>query len=527
LDNSAEYYLNTACEKLPVVKRAVHECGDISLWEYLKKFVCNASSAYQPMDDFLDVIYRYASRLLGKSTARQAVRDLEACPAALTSNHLGIEYFSQSLQSIILFSLNRFTHGASSATVPVFSFGNVPLNNLTYPRGALLYHISGELDDMPLNIPVFPDRFKRCTACAAPAFDRDMLGRAEAQVNKMLGRRQISHAIADTMHRIFKEDYGAAQVLSLPDYSSQCTVVNSRIWKRLFSEPAAAPELIYLEIEKIAAMLLSADMVNHGSLARCVMFDPMLRHAVLERLDGAVGCWSLEKLYRHMETNVPDDREKKHSAGWGTVFFWGLDDAGKKIPLCPEPDGSHTQMLHGKDDHGRYFGLPYTPESIADFLHKKKIIPSLFTCFLTLSFARGIACIGGYFQGEYLPHMQHGLADSLEKNGYSNAVQSVLQVPADFYLSGVLAVMAASGDHCLIPAGPAEIIAGRGISPEDIGQMHSLTVRDAHIAGLSETVPDAAAQELLGPGWKKNLAADCFRVLTGKIPVKQMLSDTE
>ena len=46
---------------------------------------------------------------------------------------------------------------------------------------------------------------------------------------------------------------------------------------------------------------------------------------------------------------------------------------------------------------GEVFELAYTPASICEALKENRVLPSLFTCFLTLSFARGMVCPGGYF----------------------------------------------------------------------------------------------------------------------------------
>ncbi|MGE0085809.1 MAG: hypothetical protein AB7S75_15470 [Desulfococcaceae bacterium] len=516
---SAEHFLEIACQKLPPVNRAIQEHGDKPLSAYLQKFILKPLPSFQPRDDFFDVIYRYAAPLLGEIIAKKAVSDLEKCPVILTSSHLGIEYFSQSVHSMLLFSINAVKRGFPAATVPVFSFGNVPLNNLTYPRGVLLYHVSiGNLEHMPLKLPVFPDSFKRRLAGTAPCFDRNMISRAGSRLKKMLQEKQIHPDTADVMDRIFQEDYNADLVLSLPDYSQQTVVMNTRIWKKLFSEPDAGPELIYLEIEKITAMLLSYDLKNPESLARCVMFDPALRKEILDHLDGVNGCWIKKSL---AQRSGGDNTQQSLSEGCGTVFFWGIDEAGRRIPLSIETDKYNREILAGTDDRHKRFELPCIPESILEYLENRRLIPSLFTCFLTLSFARGLVCTGGYFQSEYLPAIQRGLATALHSSGYDYAADFVSGVPTHFYLSGMLAVMTKMADQYLIPAGPAEIIAGGGINAKNIEQMLSLTVREAHIAGLSETVPDVLTSgELKAGAWKKELAADCFRLLQGKVAVR-------
>ncbi len=506
----AEHYLQTACKRLAVVNRIIREYGELSLADYLKTLTPNSSSSYQSRDDFFDAVFRYASPLLGENIAEQAVSDLKAFPMILTSNHLGVEYFSQSLQSSILFSLR-----SPAKTVPVFSFGNIPLNNLTYPRGVLLYDVgSDKYDNMPLKIPVFPDRFKRCIASAASGFNKDMIRKVHQQIFTLLNHREISSAISDTIQQIFQHCYTPDNVIGLSDYSRQCAVSNTLIWKRLFLYNASIPELIYLEIEKIVSDILKQDLSDSKTLMSYVLSDSELRRHILEELNGIKGCWNRQAL----EQRIADkSRYRKHC---GTMFFWGIDASGRRIPFYLDAECKKNIVLRGVDDSGNEKMLKFDPDTIIHELHEKRLIPSLFTCFLTLSYARGIICVGGYFQAEYLPNMQSGLVRSLRKSGYTEIARCVSRVPADAYLSGMLAIMRQTEDRYLIPASTIEIIAGGGITDKDIEKIGSLTVRDAHIAGLFETAPDAVLSDTMPAGWKKELAEDCYKLLKEKVVVK-------
>jgi hypothetical protein len=80
--------------------------------------------------------------------------------------------------------------------------------------------------------------------------------------------------------------------------------------------------------------------------------------------------------------------------------------------------------------------------------------------------------------------------------------------------------MAKSEGDCLIPAGPAEIIAGGGLTKDDLEKIKSLTVRDAHLAGLFETIPDFAPWVLSQSGWKRKLAEEIWPLLNEKVVLK-------
>jgi hypothetical protein len=143
----------------------------------------------------------------------------------------------------------------------------------------------------------------------------------------------------------------------------------------------------------------------------------------------------------------------------------------------------------------------------------------LFLCFAVLLFARGLTCIGGYLQGEYLPAMQRGLVRALKKiRKYETLAGFVAQARTDAYMDGMLAVMARSGDH-LMPAGPVELMAG-GMTPADMDRLSRLTVREAHLADLFETLQDAVPANTLPHGWKRQWVKDTFQSLKDKVVMK-------
>jgi hypothetical protein len=519
---SPHHYLEIVCSHSPVVCQTIEEYGDIPLASFLKKLAPDTGPSFQQRADLVEAVYRYAAPLLGESVARKASQDLVASPVVLTANHHGVDFFAQSVQGSLFFSFHKRNRNASGATVPIFSCGNVPLDNLTYPLGLLLYHVhADELGTIPKKMPVFSNRFRRTMVSVSVPLEEMMVKRAEERVDKMVHEKKISPALEPHLRRIFREDYCSPTVIDLSSYSLQSVVLNNRIWKRLFSKSLAAPEMVYLELEKIVHMLLESDLLNPESLAWCVMFDSELREAVFRELDSTQLCWSLKKLTQRLHIDGLDSSKKKALNNCGTHFFWGINPSGRRIPLYLETHGKHEEVLRGVDDRGKLWELPYTTQSILNALNQNHLLPSLFTCFLVLSFARGITCVGGYFQCEYLPMMQEGLVKALQKTpGYHDVAALVEGVTSDTYLSGMQAVMVRINEDALVPAGPIEIIAGGGLTDDDIQQILSLTVRDAHLASLFETVPDIIPWAIKMPDWKKQLAIDCCRILGERVVIK-------
>jgi hypothetical protein len=481
--------LNLACKGLPTVGRIIGQYGDLSLSDYVQTLVPDAGTpSYQPRKDLLEVVAHYIEPLLGPDAAKAAVQDLETRPVVLTASHFGVEYFAQTFQGRLIFSLLPLKNQISTRLT--FACGNIPLNNAVYPRGALIYQGSPEnMEHLPRRLPVFPERFKRTIVSAAPAFDRDMVNRACMKLNRMTEDQNIPPGVCDAVHLILEDIYKSPSVLGLSSYSDQSVVVNYLIWKRIFK--GRVPDSICLEFERIAGRLLELDLFNPQSLAGLILFDPDLRKGLPAELHSTCG----------------------------TVFFWGIDDGGRKFSLTLNPTGSGVPSFSGLDDKGRTHAWPCTPEALQAGLSEGRILPSLFLCFVVLLFARGLTCIGGYLQGEYLPAMQRGLVRALKKiRKYDTVAGFVARARTDAYMDGMLAVMAGVGDH-LMPAGPVELMAG-GMTQADMARLSRLTVREAHLADLFETLQDAVPADTLPHGWKRQWAKDTFQSLKDKVVMK-------
>ena len=519
---SVEDYLDIASRNSPVICRIIGECGDLPLRDFLKNLTPNPKPALQPLNDLVVSVYRYAEPLLGESSAKAAAETIASTPLALTANHHGVDFFAQSAQGSLLFCLRQKLENRSGAAVPIFACGNVPLDNLTYPLGLLLYHIAWhKLDNMPRKLPIFSNSLRRAMVSAASPLNGEMVQRAETRLERMVQEKDVSPQLATRVRALLRDDYCSEAVMGLSSYSQQSVVLNYRIWKKLFSDPDTTPALVYFELERIVRALLESDFKNSNSLAWCVMFDPVLREAVLKELDGARACWNLDTLEQRLRLFRMESSEGESQKSCGTSFFWGINVKGRRVPLYFDSSGQGNPMLRGFDDRGNLWELPYTPQSILDALGKGRLLPSLFTCFLVLSFARGVTCVGGYFQGEYLPTMQAGLVKALRTvAGYREMADMVEGVTSYTYLSGMQAVMVRIKNDALIPAGPLEILAGGGLTNNDIDKILSLSVRDAHVASLFETVPDVAPWVAKTPDWKRQLAVDCCPLLEDKVVIK-------
>ena len=513
----AEQALALVSARSPVVKRTLDRFGPVGLANYLRQSLSICEPPLQPRNDLLEIVYRYTAPLLGETIAEKAAQELQMLPAVLTANHHGVDFLAQSVQSSLLFSL-REVGGRPATTVPVFACGNVPLNNPTFPRGLLLYHADRGAAEftLPIKLPVFLDRHKRQLVSVVDAYDAAMLARAEQRLATMARTKQIPFNLAAAAEKILGEDYRNSLASGLKSYSQQAVILNNLIWKRCFREPEQAPEMVFLELEKIASQLLQVDLHDENSLMWQVMFNPTLRDEVLSRLDGAKACWDRDKLTKRMRQGPSD--KKSDPGSCGTAFFWAVDNTGRRVPLMLTSSTDHQVMLQGRDDRSELWAFSFNPKDINRNLEVGKLLPSLFTCYSIIGFARGISCCGGYFQADYLSNIQNALVGAFsEIMGETRFVEYVNRVPTSIYLSGMQGVMHSLDSDFLLPAGPIEIIASGGLSPNQIEQMRSLTVRDAHLGGLTETLPDFQAKSDCSNNWCLLLAEECSRLLKDKI----------
>ncbi len=467
----------------PPMHKLLTEFGDQPLGVLLDHLHAQPARGWQPHDDFVRVVCREAASVYGAATAEAARRELGCSVAVPTANHFGVDSFADSVQGTLLFGQKR--PGAPRHAVIVLGFGTISMNNLTYPMGLLLYDAEdGALERMPHRLPVLPNRLKRKTVRTAAPFTRDMVVRALARLRNALRDGDLSPFAVRSATAVLAEEYDRETVLRLPTYAEQSARINTALWHRLFQDEA--PPLVNLQIENICTALLIEDLRDPAGLVDLVLFTPAVRARLLSALDGRRGCWALG--------DPPG----------GTVFFWALDELGHRVPLTmTTPEGATAELV---DRDGT--GYELSPDAIADGLRAGVLLPSLFTCFLVLAFARGIPCVGGYFQAEYLPVMRRGLLQALAAAAeFSPVAEAIARVPADLCLAGLQGVTRIHGGVA-IPAGPVEIAGANGLSADDLNRLRELPVRDACLLAFTETLPHVVPVDRLPSGWQRRLATN-------------------
>ena len=486
--DSLDAYFSGIRELLPAVDALILRHETMPLRAYVEALAESRATPWQSNHDFVAEVSSYTQEILGPALGSAIGEELQENPQVLTANHHGIDTFAQSTQSNLLFSLRKRANGAAVKTIPVLACGSVPLNNLTYPRGLLVYACNGAAGaDGICKLPVFPDSHKRKLVSAAAPFDSAMLERARGRVRKMAADEKLRRTVESALGQVF-DDFGQVGQ-DFPGYASQATVVNNRLWRRLFRGSACRSELVYIELENIASRLLQFDLFDRSTICHQLLFDPGLRRQLIEKLDGQRGCWQQEKiLCRGQDPAAAGGAD----SAMGTMFFWGVDAKGRQVPLCvvDRPDGSAPELA-GVDDAGNDWSIPFTPDAIARELRDRRLLPSIFTSYLLIAVARGVSCIGGYYQADYLPIMRNAIVETLRGGQAETDTVGHGGAGPDLYLSGMQAVGIRADDR-LLPAGPVEIIASGGFDDDQYERIGEVTVLHSHFASMFDFVMDVA-----------------------------------
>jgi len=479
LDGAA--FLALASRSSHAIRANLAKFGDRSLTEHLRMLTPYSARSLQSREDLFAVIYDEARRYYGDRVAELAVRDLRAEPVLPTSNHFGIDTFADSVQGTLLFSSRRLPSHRRE-TVVVLGCGSVSMSNLTYPMGLLLYDYDTELClRFPQRLMVIPDQHSRRCVTTCPPYDRQMVLRAQNRLRDGRRAKTVSRFCAAAAERVIEEFLLDGDTLTLPTYAQQATRVNGRMWSALYRRVGFdGTHLVQLELESVCGKLAVHDLLNQESVLYQAYFDDRIRAAMLDHLDGARACWN----QRVLRDRLHDLAQAEHHNG--TVFFWALSAAGKRVPLSLEHDGA-SLLLRGIDARRTRYDFAFTPESLVEALQEKRLIPSIVTCFIVLAFARGVTCVGGYYQAEYLPRIQAGVCVAF---GIVNQpmAEVMAEVPTDICLAGLQFVVREDSNGLSIPAGPVEMIHAGGLSESDFSQLDRITVSESHLAALSEVL---------------------------------------
>lgn len=483
----------------PLRAEFLREFGDRSVRSVLDTLPTACAEPFQPRDDLWAALRAHIGTSCGAAVAARATAALAESGVLLTANHFGIDTFADSAQGTLLYALWMARRSGRSAFAVVLGFGSVSLNNLTYPMGLRLYELPESAESTPVRLPVFPNRVKHCTVAAAAPFDRPMVLRARRRLDSLGAEGVVSAGCADSTARVLDEDFAAPAVLAESTYREQAGAVNRRLWSRMFAPGTDAPGMVQVQVERVCADLLAGDLPSPASLVHRLLFDRKIREELLRDLDQVSGCWDLAALAARAAGQKP-------TAPTGTVFFWGTTPRRTRVPMAIQDDEDGLRLVGTDERHGAT-SVPLRPRELAAAVSDGRLLPSLFLCFALLAFARGLICLGGYHQADYLPRMQRAVTGCLRRAADDEAADRIDQVPTDVCLAGIQPAVNEAGPLAL-PAGPMEIQASGGFSSADLRSFEEVSVRQATVAALPDVFAHLVPMREWGPGWVRDIARE-------------------
>ena len=365
-------------QERPELKKLIDTYGSYSLVDFYREN--RPSKNYLPATrkaELLQTIREEISARFGATIAEDACRELKQQSFVTTADHHGplIHPFFVN-DKLIQSAVNR---KQNLHNLLVFAFGNISLNNSSFPRGLILHNQN--LAEERIRFKSL--KYRQSPVWALPSYDACDLERARHDLLQF--KNQIP--AWGTLQSLFEEIYASPEMLALQTFGEQITQTNFKLWKKIPGEENT--NLIYLQIEDVVNSLLRAHHFGKDTILHRILFDTQTQRIFEKHFDGISGAFSRD-------------------AARGTFLFWGVHN-GKRESLLRSQDGLRLS--------GGSFRLPMTPESLLIAIHNREIIPSAALSFIVLQFYYGLACGGGFTQIQQLADVKRAYLNFLNEAG--------------------------------------------------------------------------------------------------------------
>ena len=429
--------------------------------------------AVKPLKDPEDFIRRagsFAAERLGDKAGEDVMR-AAGSGAICTADHHGSLFSSQTFQGDLLFAEVLRKLDAETRYVPIFSAGQVELENSTYARGISAY-------TSPLKKQLFPFFAAKNSvqlASHAKGITPEMIARFRKQTLVKADNEPLKAALSDIC-----QIYESAKVQAYSRFPDQATAAGVLLGKKLF-EDGGGPLFAYLEIEDVVRPLLVEELSDPASYLSRMLDDPAAR----KKLSEITG---------------PD------GTSLAGLLFKGADEKGRKIALSLTEDG----QLSGKDWRGQTVSYGTDRRELLPLLEAEKVFPGVFTIAFLLAFERGLTWFGGMFQSVYLPAWQEALALFFETSGLPEEADLFRSYACDAYICGPMFALY-GGDGFATAAGPVEFFISKPAYEQVREMIRPLGLWDAHLIGLTEMYFDLVLRDEREPDWFRVTAEELYR----------------
>lgn len=326
-----------------------------------------------------------------------------------TADHHGLLNYKLLYNSNILFS--RLTSEFNPPFLIVPSSGNIPLTNISYPRG--FYFKNKKFN-------FFSERKSRGPVFL---FDGRIAGNEKKGLSSFISNLDSIPLTKDELNFLEYLFFHELEIHKISQevisFQDQISLLNFKLWKYFFRKDIRSriPDILYLQVNKLIEHVLMDELRDKNSLISSILFNREIRNEYLKRFNGIRGAWGDE--------------------GKGSHFFWGIDENQRFINLVTD---ANWNLLKGEN-----FKLDLIPEAVMVGLEKKQISPTLFMDFLIIAFLEGYVCLGGSNQLDYLPLMQGAHVSCLNNLKMTSTAEDFSKRITDGLICGLIPFEYGSG----------------------------------------------------------------------------------
>lgn len=372
--------------KRPVLKEILERHGDKNLFQYALEYISvNIPPAIKErQEEFLGTLKQEVSRLLGDEVGESVANQLREYYFVSTADHHGPLTSPFFLSGNLLMSAPyKDLKDPKLQNVIALACANVSLNNSSFPRGLLFHSYANGKTDLH-RLSFLPSNSHSSTVYNYRPYNEADLKKMKTLLNEKVNGGLVKKTEQDQLVQLLDEVYASPKALAAKNYSDQVTITNFDLWKRYFAKckhKHTPPNLVYLEQETLVVRLLIDHHLYRDTVVQRILFNPSYFASIAKYFENIMGAFCREHNY-------------------GTYFFWYIPEKNdRRIQLWLENDKLVAE--------GGGFEMPLTPEAIQKALDEKKIMPSMLTIFLVLSFYYGVKCLGGFSQVNYLTEMKN------------------------------------------------------------------------------------------------------------------------
>jgi hypothetical protein len=362
------------------------------------------------LESILNQVRRIAAKP-GELSLELLDRQLSRRPIISYADHHGLLNYKLLYNSDLLYS--EIVKALELPFVVVLAAGNVPMDNMSYPRGFYFkkskFNFFGADESRS---PVF-------------LFEKKLIADRRAGIDGFIFGEAMKTVTAEErkfLNFLFFQCLEVEKAADLYDsFSDQITFLNAKLWQYYFNKSLrdSIPKLIYLPANTVLRDILCLEIMKNDSLIASILFDQEVRRVFLKNFSGIAGCWS--------ETS-------------GSHLFWGVSQKKKYKRLIRLSVEDSSNSLAGKD-----FILELERETLVLALKEKRILSTLFFDYLILTFLGGYLTLGGFNQLDYLPQMQRAHIKSLLEIGQDDLAQRFSSCITDGLVCGMIPLEFDSG----------------------------------------------------------------------------------